>query len=58
MRVVDDASGQLRKRRRRQRSAEGQQRDKSEREPAQNFTFGAASAPGVAENSAIGLLLE
>ena len=58
MRVVDDAPGQRRERRRRQRRAKGDDRDESEREPAQNFTFGATSEPGVAENSAIGLLPE
>ncbi len=58
MRVVDDAARQRRKRRRRQRRPEGEQRENREREPAQNFTFGAASEPGAAENSAIGLLPE
>jgi hypothetical protein len=58
MRVVDDAAGQRRERRRRPRRAERQQRDERERDPAQNFTFGAACASGAAENSTIGLLRE
>jgi hypothetical protein len=55
MRVVDDATGQGRKGGRRQRRREGEQREERKREPAQNFTFGAVSEPGVAANSAIGL---
>jgi hypothetical protein len=58
MRVIDDAPGERRERRRRQRRAKGEERDECERQPAQNFTFGATSEPAVAENSAIGLLLE
>ena len=58
MRVVDDAPGQRRERRRRQRRAKDDEREKRQREPVQNFTFGAASEPAVAANSAIGLLLE
>ena len=57
MRVVDDAAGQRRERRR-PGGAERQQRQQRERDPAQNFTFGAACESALAVNSAIGLLDE
>jgi len=58
MRVIDDAPGQRRESRRRQRRAKDEQRQQREREPVQNFTFGGVAEPAVAANSAIGLLLE
>ena len=51
MRVVDDAPGQRRERRRRERRGEGQPREQSNGGPAQNFTFGAACASGAAVNA-------
>jgi hypothetical protein len=58
MRIVDDAAGQRRERRRPggPERQQRQQRQQRERDPAQNFTFGAACESALAENSAIGLL--
>jgi hypothetical protein len=58
MRVVDDMAGQRGKRLGGPGGAEPEQREKRNEQPAQNFTFGAASASGVAVNSASGLFLE